>query len=392
MSNNSSAILFLTSWYPVNKNPVHGIFIKNHALALSLYAPVVVVYAYSSYEGPFYQVEEKRVNDNLLELRIKYSKPSFSFPLWRIISQTLKFRKAYKILLSHLIRKNISIKAIQVNIVFPASVALEIFKTHYKVKHTIVENWSGYLEADGNYKGMGMKHFTKKCFSEADKIWHVSEPLKQALIKHGLTGNFELIFNTVNIEVFKPGIEKNDRRDQAGKIKFLHVSSLVEREKNISGTFRVIKKLQDKHYSFEFTIIGGNNETISSAKQMANQLQLNINFLGAMPPEKVSEQMQQSHDLILFSYFEGMPVVVLEALSCGLPVLATGVGHLPYLVNEEFGKLVDVANEEQMFTVLENFILNKYKFNREAMHRFILKHASLEAVGKQFFGYYKPFL
>lgn len=386
MSSNSQAILFLTSWYPVKENPVHGIFIQNHAKALSLYTKVVVVYAYSDYEGPFYKVEETQVNENLLELRVKYPKSSFALPGIKEAKQTLKFKKAYNLLLQNLISKKIEVKAIQVNIVFPAAMALAIFKDHYKVKHTIVENWSGYLESDGNYKGFFRKHFTEKCVAESDKIWHVSELQKQAMINHGLKGNFELIFNTVNTELFKPASEKI----LSPKLKLLHVSSLVDREKNIAGTFRVIKKLQNKGYEFDLIIVGGSEETISAAKESAKTLQLkNINFLGSLPPEKVSALMQQCDALVLFSFFEGMPVVALEALSCGLPVIASKVGHLPFLINDSFGKLVDVANDEQMFIALENLILYKYNFDPAAMREFILKHASNEAVGKQLWEYYK---
>ena len=386
MSSNSRTILFLTSWYPVNENPIHGIFIKNHALALSQFANVVLVYAYSAYEGPFYKVQEKQINENFLELIIKYPKPSFALPGIKEVKQTIKFKKAYNILLSILIEKKIEVKAIQVNIVFPAAIVLSIFKNYFKVKHTIVENWSGYLESDGNYKGFFVKHFTEKCFFGADKIWYVSELQKQAMIKHGLSGNFELIFNTVNTNVFKPSIKTNDSK----KIKLLHVSSLVEREKNISGTLRVVHQLQKKGYDFEFIIVGGDEQTISAAKQTVNQLKvINLIFTGSLTPEKISELMQQCNALVLFSFFEGMPVVALEALSCGIPVIATKVGYLPNLITEHFGNLVEVANEEQMLTSLENLFLNRYKFNSEKMREFILKNASYEAVGKQFFTFYE---
>lgn len=149
MSNNSS-ILFLTSWYPVPENPVHGIFIRNHALALSKKTNVVVTYAYSSNEGPYYEIEEKKVNENFIEYKIKYPKPINKIIGIKTFIQTLKYKKAYKLLLGKLIEKKIEIKAIQVNIAFPVSIVLGLFKNHYKVKHTIAENWSGYLAGDGN--------------------------------------------------------------------------------------------------------------------------------------------------------------------------------------------------------------------------------------------------
>jgi glycosyltransferase involved in cell wall biosynthesis len=386
MPSSNPAILFLTSWYPVKENPVHGIFIRGHAEALSKYTKVVVAYAYSSKNGPFYEVEETKVNDNFVEYRVRYPKPEHRIFGITPFTQTIKFKKAYKLLLSKLIEKKIEVNAIQVNIVFPVAIALPVFKNYYKVKHTIAENWSGYLASDGNYRGTAMKHYTKQCFESADKIWHVSQLQKEAMIAHGLTGNFELLYNTVNTDVFKPrGISES----VATKIKFLHVSSLVEREKNISGTFRAFKKLQDQKVNFELAIIGGNGETISEAKKLVEELGLkNIVFIGSKKPEEIAAYMQQSNALILFSHFEGMPLVVLEAMSCGLPVLATKVGQLPHIITDKFGVLVDVDNEDQMFEALLNLSKFKYKFEPQATRDFIMRHASQEAVGKQFYDYY----
>ncbi len=387
MSSDNAAILFLTSWYPVEENPIHGIFIRGHALALSKYTKVVVAYAYSSNAGPFYKPEETVVNDNCVEYRVKYPKPNSNF--LRTLFQVTKYKKAYNVLLNALIEKKIIVKAIQVNIVFPTAIALPIFKEHYKVKHTIAENWSGYLASDGNYKGLALKHYTKQCFAGADKIWHVSQLQKEAMISHGLLGKFELLYNTVNTDVFTP---RSISENVSNKIKLLHVSSLVEREKNISGTFRVLKRLQEQnliHIAIELTLIGGSEETISEAKKLAEQMQLkNIIFVGPKKPEEIAAQMHQSNALILFSHFEGMPLVVLEAMSCGLPVLATKVGQLPHIITDKFGVLVDVNNEEQMLNALVNLVQFKYKFDPQAMRDFILKHASQEAVGKQFYEYY----
>jgi glycosyltransferase involved in cell wall biosynthesis len=391
MSSDNRAILFLTSWYPVEQDPFHGIFIHNHALALSMHAKVIVVYAYSSLEGPYFKVDEKKVNVNLMEYRVKYPKPKLDIPGIKAVVQFFKFRKAYRLLLKTLLERKIGIKAIQVNIVFPVSIVLGLFKKAFPVKHTIAENWSGYLASDGNYKGVLMKYYTRQCFAGSDKVWHVSELMKQAMLQHGLKGNFELLYNTVNTDVFNPKASTNSVTGEAAlPIKFLHVSSLVEREKNISGTLRTLKRLQDKKYDFQLTIIGGSEETIADAKRIMGNLNLgNITFLGKLPPEKISEYMQENDALILFSHFEGMPVVALEALSCGLPVLATRVGQLPYLINDKFGKLVDVNDENQMTEVLENFVLGKYNFDSAAMHEFIIKYASFEAVGKQLTAYYE---
>ncbi|MBL7894451.1 MAG: glycosyltransferase family 4 protein [Bacteroidia bacterium] len=383
MSNEQDAILFLTSWYPVETNPTHGIFIRNHAIALSQFRKVIVVYAYSSNQKSSLQIEEAIVNQNLTEYRLCYSKSFFSVKPLSSFLQFIKYKKAHQQLIAHLQQKKIKVKAIQVNVIFPVAMVLDLYRKAFKADYTIVEHWSGYLKQDGNYKGGILNRTTQAAIASTKKIWHVSEPQKQAMLEHGLNGQYELIYNVVDTTLFKPGKKSNSR------IQLLHVSSLVEREKNISRTFKAIKKLQNKGLDFDFVVIGGDVEELNNAKNLAKELQLaNVKFTGVLKPEHVAEYMQQSDALILFSHFEGMPVVVLEAMSCGLPVFVSKVGQLPYIINKDYGVLVNTGNESQLVSGLENLIKGQLKFDSVAMREFVLMHASLEAVGKQICDFY----
>ncbi len=381
MNPGNRAILFLTSWYPVASNPSHGIFVKNHALALSQFQNVIVAYAYSCDKGPYYKVEHRNVNQNLVEYIVRYPKSSSLLKAWQSFS---KYKKAHRLLISYIAQRHIDVIAVQLNIIFPAAVVLPMYKSAFLGKHTIVEHWSGYLENDGNYKGFLLKYFTKKCFNKVAKIWHVSEAQKDAMKKHGLDGNYELLYNAVNTKTFVL------KRNEPARVKILHVSSLVEKEKNISGTFRVLKTLQDNRFEFDIVIAGGEGHELVTAKKIAEQLKLNnISFTGNLSPEKIAEQMQNSTALILFSNYEGMPVVALEAMSCGLPVFASKVGQLPFMIKDEYGVLVDRGNEEQMLRELKKLFFKECNFNSAAMHDFVVKHASYEAVGKQMNEFYK---
>lgn len=383
-TSNSPAVLFLSSWYPIQQNPVHGIFIQQHAQALSQFTPVIAIYACSVNQ---LQKEELEITEshNFTEIKLLYPKTSIKIPIIKQLAQFINYKNAYKKLLAYLIEKNIKIKAIQVNVVFPVSIALPLFTNYYKVKYSIAEHWSGYLPEDGAYNSGIIKHFTQKCFKHASKIWYVSEKLKKALIAHRLNGNFEQLYNVVNTSVFS--------RKEITKFKkttFLHVSSLVEREKNLQGTFNALKQLQSKGFDFDVIIVGGSNESIEDLKHFQNSIGLNnVTYKGIQNKNIISELMNQSHGLLLFSYFEGMPVVALEALACGLPVFATGVGALPQLIQDEFGKLVSKNDVNQITELLENFLLNKYSFNENNMQAFIKNNASLEVVGKKMYDFYK---
>jgi glycosyltransferase involved in cell wall biosynthesis len=98
--------------------------------------------------------------------------------------------------------------------------------------------------------------------------------------------------------------------------------------------------------------------------------------------------MNRCHALLLFSYFEGMPVVALEALACGLPVFASEVGQLPYIIQEGFGKLVKPNHTHEFSEQLALFMQNQLIINSKSMLEFIEQHASYKAVGSQMAKHY----
>jgi glycosyltransferase involved in cell wall biosynthesis len=71
--------------------------------------------------------------------------------------------------------------------------------------------------------------------------------------------------------------------------------------------------------------------------------------------------LQQSPEVfVLSSLSEGFPVTILEAMACGLPVVATRVGGIPDIIEDGAnGYLVDTKNQEQIAEVLLKLLQNE---------------------------------
>jgi teichuronic acid biosynthesis glycosyltransferase TuaC len=90
-------------------------------------------------------------------------------------------------------------------------------------------------------------------------------------------------------------------------------------------------------------------ETAATEPALAGTLRV----LGARPQEEISQWMRAATVLCLSSLNEGMPNVVVEALSSGLPVVATAVGGIPDLVKPEVnGYLAPSGNVEELSAAL----------------------------------------
>lgn len=102
-----------------------------------------------------------------------------------------------------------------------------------------------------------------------------------------------------------------------------------------------------------------------------------VEFAGRVPHERVKDYMNQAEVFVLSSLSEGFPVTILEAMACGLPVVATRVGGVPDIIkNGTNGYLVDTMNQEQIAEALLNLLQDKQlrkdisENNREGVRRY----------------------
>jgi len=88
-------------------------------------------------------------------------------------------------------------------------------------------------------------------------------------------------------------------------------------------------------------LIAGAGELTEDVRQEINRLNLSerVTMLGPVKPEKLAELHRVSSICILTSVYEGLPVVVLEALSSGTPVVTTDCGETPNLLSANSGRV-----------------------------------------------------
>ena len=81
---------------------------------------------------------------------------------------------------------------------------------------------------------------------------------------------------------------------------------------------------------------------------------------GRVAPQEVPRFLQAADFLVLASYSEGMPQAILEAMDCGLPVVATRVGGVPEaVIDGETGLLVEAKDIDQLRDAMERMITDE---------------------------------
>ena len=79
----------------------------------------------------------------------------------------------------------------------------------------------------------------------------------------------------------------------------------------------------------------------------------NIIKVGPKPHDEVLELLKKMDALILPSYSEGFPLVVLEAMACGLPIISTPVGSVPDMIGKEGGILIKLKDSASIIEAVE---------------------------------------
>jgi glycosyltransferase involved in cell wall biosynthesis len=109
----------------------------------------------------------------------------------------------------------------------------------------------------------------------------------------------------------------------------------LNKVKGIFNFIEAIPKVLEKQSDISFLIVGDGPQR-ERAEELIRTLQIseNVNFVGWAPHDQLPRYLNELKVLVLPSYTEGLPNVVLEAMACATPVLATPVGCVPDIVRD----------------------------------------------------------
>ena len=164
----------------------------------------------------------------------------------------------------------------------------------------------------------------------------------------------------VDLDIFKPmSLEK--------KYDLIFVGRL-EKNKGVKLLLDAIRILVFKFnlHSLKVLIVGDGSEKIK-LKIKADELEIedNLNFYGwAEDSNKVAALLNQSKLLVMTSYNEGGPRVVLEAIACRVPILATPVGIVADIIKDgQFGRIIS-WNAEDIAEKINLFLSNESEYQK----------------------------
>jgi len=153
-----------------------------------------------------------------------------------------------------------------------------------------------------------------------------------------------LIPNGVDCEMFRPG---GERQSGEGGWRLLYVGRF-DAAKGIGVLLEAAARLRRSGRDVRVTCVGGNATTGTGQpfRDQARDLGLEqlVDFVDEVPWGELPGYMQQADVFVLPSFSEGLPLVLLEAMACGLPVVSTRCGGPQEVVEDAIGELVAVGD------------------------------------------------
>lgn len=188
-------------------------------------------------------------------------------------------------------------------------------------------------------------------FREGDLFTALSNHMRDTLITLGCPPDRTVIHRLgVDVDRFQPR-----ERPQSSRLELLSVARLIPK-KGIEYGLRAVGELVRRDVEVHYTIVGG-GPLAARLQKLARELKLGdaVTFAGPQPQSTIVELMQKSDVLLAPSVTaidgdaEGTPVAILEAQSCGIPVVSTEHAGIPEVVDD--GKSGFLVPEQDVTTM-----------------------------------------
>ena len=372
-------IMVIPSWYSSKANKVHGSFFKEQFKALQNDGEKISV-AYSEIWPitKFGRIKEKRkinfqVEDNLRTYRYKdYN----YFPKNPMMFRS--FNKRMDKLYKEIVKKEGKVDIIHAHSCFWGGIAAAYISKKYNIPLVITEHSSLKY---AKYAKDSYKQYIFDAYKEADILVSVGTGLKKEISQY-VDRDIMVIPNMVDLNLFYIDNNKNK------KFTFFSCAFLEEGKGmgDLIKAFSMAFKGQDVILN-----IGGDGSTKNSLEELAKEINIDeqVNFLGALSREQVSEEMRKCDAFALPSEHETFGVVYIEALACGKPVIGANNGGAEDIIEEYNGIIANKNDVDSIKDALIEIKENYNIYNKNLIRKKVVDKYSEEVLVECIKGVYK---
>lgn len=353
--------LLLISEYPSMENPAYYSFIKHRVDALKdKYDITVLTFVRTTEKDQDLKYEEW---DGYTVIRVNIK--DINIPVLRHLYFDYQVNKTLRKIIP-----NLNIDLIEVHFSQYYSWIVSKYSEKFGIPFNIVEH-SSRIEKKINQVYYGKK--IKRAYKSSIYSISVSDYLKNKIKKY-IDEDIIVVPNIVNTKQFNITKPKETEVPTMVTVGILDYRD----KKGYLVLIDALEILHKKKIDFNCLIIGEgpnyeNVQNIIKSKGLSKKIKL----LGRVSNTELPKFYNSSDFFVSTSYVETFGVAILEAMSCGLPVVSTKSGGPEEFISSEIGLLCEV-NKEDIASKIMKMIKNYNKYNQERIRQKVLDEYSEE--------------
>ena len=365
-------VLHLLSWFPTPDDPTLGNFCIRmiDALPQDCHSVILSVCEGKNMTKSFEVKEIQGKHHTHVQIYIRPPKVN--------ALRKLKMLRMYQYGLRYVKKHFFNPDLLHLHVAFPLGQVALLWHKLYGYSYVMTEHWTIYQPQNKDVLVGKLKRKIVKIANHASLIMPVSLNLQHCMEGHGVHNRFQVIYNLVNTDIFKLGVPH-----QGAKKQMLHISTLRDEAKNFSGILRTIERLRQQRDDFELHVIHDYEAPEFKDFVKKHHLEDCVVFHGKKISEEVAKAYQEADFFVLFSNFENLPCVIVEAFASGVPVLSTAVGGIAEILTPERGILIDSGDENALLKSMDSMLDHCREYDREAIRDYALKTFAAQNIGQQ---------
>lgn len=199
--------------------------------------------------------------------------------------------------------------------------------------------------------------------NQAKGILSVSQDLANKMISIDINKEkIRVIYNGVNLEKFIPKPTNIDSP-------YIVFIGNLKHDKGVVELLNAFIQIHNSYPKLKLKYVGS-GAMLNKLQSITNlhKLQNRVIFEGTKPHDQLPEIIAKASLLALPSYNEGVPNVVLEAMACATPVVATMVGGIPEVMTRDTGILAEEITAESIASCLQKALNKSWDHNAIRAH------------------------
>ena len=247
-------------------------------------------------------------------------------------------------------------------VLYPIGVVGLLLKWRFRIPLLFTEHWTCYHAYTKPQPSAWQRLMLKFIGNRSQLIMPVSLDLAEAMQKFGIKTPSKVIANVVDTDLFVPQTQRPHQH-----FRFVHVSSLDPVQKNFHLLVNAFYELKKQQQPIELHVVSDGDFSVYQQIISGFDFADSIHFHGSQDAQGVAALLQFADAFVLSSRYENLPCVLLEALSCGTPMIATNVGGVAEIIHAKNGILV--PSEDKAALVGAMTAIQQQHFDAAAMHQ-----------------------